>query len=291
MEFEQIFYQRALEYSILSKWVSSPQGRPLRLPASTSENIIWSILVVASPLVRPILLCLIILFCLLQPLLSSRRPKAVVLSWNIIWILVGFPRIFKVAVVDNIVVVLWYVFIQIEMLRQEAQKKLWGPVIAKSFRANPFLLEHEIEYSSSVAAPLHTLVNVEIEDTEGVNFSDCGGLVPDEQVLLSHFQKWYSFVSFNFHIQSGIRTVQPRGCCDYRSQALSFRRGFTHFVNDLGLLVGLHEGRTPVPRSGGPLSSIQDDKAFGIWGHDLGHIEWKLHFKFTNRLRRTISNS
>ena len=71
-------------------------------------------------------------------------------------------RRFEISVEYNIVVVLGHVSLEPVVFSQETDKLLRRSVIPKLFRFDSFLLQHFLEKCLSDAAPLYTLMHIEV---------------------------------------------------------------------------------------------------------------------------------
>lgn len=111
----------------------------------------------------------------------------------------------EVGIVDHEVVVLGHVLLESEMLTQERKELLARPVVRKLLRANILMVQHHVEEGLAVAAPLHGLVHVEVQDAEWLYLLDPAGLAPNKQISLAHLYEPDNLLALTSNIEPVIR--------------------------------------------------------------------------------------
>ena len=198
------------------------------------------------------------LYCLKNPCLQLRpgwrltRASLLVASsprWSL-WLssLVGSPRwslllsslvgrwiLFasKVFVINHEIVRLRGVLGQVEVFPQEAKKFGRRPVVGILVRSQIFVFHHELKDAKPDTLPLQALMHVEVEDAPRAYLLH--GASRYVQRLHASLEKCQGLRIHHNHEQmlASLRVNQLTVRCDRGAEALSFRAGITHGINNL----------------------------------------------------------
>ena len=117
-------------------------------------------------------------------------------SWTTIWISIlailfhGRSWCWSKIIIENyIVIVLLDVVTQVKVLSEEAHKLMTRPVVCNPGWLSFHLYQHCIKQFTSITSPLHTLTDIEVEDRKRFHFDHLTSPAPDEELLVSNFDK------------------------------------------------------------------------------------------------------